>query len=146
MFGGEYGQGEGQIDTAHNCAYAEGKLIVADRNNGRFHVYDAESTERLATWPHAADVSPTEERAGFTWAVRWCPVTRLLFSVEGRNCVVRTLHGAVVGKWSIDQSHDLLVSTQEGQTAVYIGEMQKENGKLACFCCVGSAPFNLTKL
>lgn len=151
QFGGQFGDGEGQINVAHNCAFAEGKLIVCDRDNSRFHVYDAQTTERLATWPHAADVSgPTEDRAGFTWAVRWDPATRLLYSLEGRNCVVRTLHGAVVGKWDVDQSHDLLVSTREGRTTVYIGEMQQDHGKLACFCCVGgdgsSRRVNITKL
>ena len=32
----------------------QGKLVVCDRNNSRFHVYDAKSTEHLETWDHAA--------------------------------------------------------------------------------------------
>ena len=51
MFGGVYGAGDGEIDCAHNCAYAEGKLVVCDRNNSRYHIYDTATTERLETWP-----------------------------------------------------------------------------------------------
>jgi hypothetical protein len=29
---------------------------------------------------------------GYTWAVRWDPVTRLLYSLEGAECVIRSLH------------------------------------------------------
>ena len=29
---------------------------------------------------------------GYTWAVRWDPVTRLLYSLEGSECVIRSLH------------------------------------------------------
>lgn len=54
MFGGVFGTGPKQINCAHNCAYAEGKLVIADRNNSRFHIYDAETTEHLETWEHAA--------------------------------------------------------------------------------------------
>ena len=46
----EFGSGPGQINCAHNCAYAEGKLVVCDRNNSRFHVFDAETTDLLETW------------------------------------------------------------------------------------------------
>ena len=49
-FGGEFGSGPGQINCAHNCAYAEGKLVVCDRNNSRFHIFDAETTVLLETW------------------------------------------------------------------------------------------------
>ena len=49
-FGGEFGSGPGQINCAHNCAYAEGKLVVCDRNNSRFHIFDAETTDLLETW------------------------------------------------------------------------------------------------
>ena len=29
---------------------------------------------------------------GYTWAVRWDPITRLLYSLEGAECVIRSLH------------------------------------------------------
>ena len=46
-------------------------------------------------------MTPEEERTfasnpghytGYTWAVRWDPVTRLLYSLEGSECVIRSLH------------------------------------------------------
>ena len=74
--------------------------MVCDRNNSRFLIFDAESTELLETWEHAGEIIPEDERTwannaghytGYTWAVRWCPVTRLLYSLEGSNLVIRTL-------------------------------------------------------
>ena len=44
----------------------------------------------------------------------------LLYSLEGSNCVIRSLEdsGRVVGKWDIDPGHDLLVNTRDGKTTV----------------------------
>ena len=44
----------------------------------------------------------------------------LLYSLEGSNCVIRSLEdsGRVVGKWDIDPGHDLLVDTRDGKTTV----------------------------
>ena len=74
--------------------------------------------------------------------MRWCPVTRLLYSLEGSNLVIRTLEGggAVQGRWDIDPGHDLLVDTRGGTTTVHIGEMQASHGKIPCFC--GCRPFS----
>ena len=79
---------------------------------------------------------------GYTWAVRWDPVTRLLYSLEGAQCVIRSLHdaGKVLGSWEVDPGHDLLVDTRDGKTTVHIGEMQTSRGKIPCFC--GCAPFS----
>ena len=51
--------------------------------------------------PCRSTMTPEEERTfasnpghytGYTWAVRWDPVTRLLYSLEGSECVIRSLH------------------------------------------------------
>eukprot|EP01052_Picozoa_sp_SAG31_P051932 SAG31_NODE_12573_length_931_cov_2.223558_1_plen_83_part_10 len=63
LFGGVYGNGPGEINCAHNCTYAEGRLVVCDRNNSRIHIYDALSTEHLETWPSAGRLFPEGDPA-----------------------------------------------------------------------------------
>ncbi|WP_437758893.1 hypothetical protein [Sorangium sp. So ce1389] len=126
---GEKGFGRGQFDTPHGIVTDdEGRVYVADRENARVQVFDADG-RYLAQWKSAA--------LGRPWAITFGP-DRHVYVVDGgdqdperpRGHVLRlNLDGEIVDRWStsgdgpgeLDWGHGIAVG-QDG--SVYVTSLR----------------------
>jgi len=100
---GRKGDGDGEFDTPHGVTLDDqGRVYVADRNNGRLQVFEAKG-KWLATWD--SGIKPLQQKysnqpwRGYVCAVDYDHTLKVIFALVGDTVTMYDLQGRKVQSW-----------------------------------------------